>query len=359
MADGEERTEVATPKRRQESRKKGQVARSQEIGSAFVILFGFLTLLLYGKTMYAYMANYMRFVLSPEVFVHFRPEQADVGHFFMAIFNVTARIVAPIFLVLVIVGVFFNIAQVGIMFTAEAMKPNFNKINPLQGLKRIFSLRSLTELVKSIIKISAVGIIGYLHIRGEIMNVVNLHDIPLAAGMVWLGTSIFWMTMKVALLLILLSLLDFIYQKWDFERSIKMTKQEVKDEHKQREGDPLVRSRIRQKQREIAMRRMMAEVPQADVVITNPVHIAVALTYVSSEMHAPKLVAKGAGVVADKIKEIAKEHGVPIIEDRPLAQSLFKSCEIGDFIPPNLFKAVAEILAYVFNLGKKAHKFGI
>lgn len=359
MADGEDRTESATPKRRQESRKKGQVARSQEIGSAVIILFGFLSLMIFGRSMYDGMANYTRYVLSPEVFTGFRLDQAYIGHFFLSMFYYTARIVAPIFLILVVVGVFFNVVQVGMMFTTESIKPNMNKINPLSGMKRIFSFRSITELIKSIIKISAVGIIGYLHIRGEIMNVVKLHDIPLAAAMVWLGNSIFWLAMKSALMLIILSLLDFIYQKWDFERSIKMTKQEVKDEHKQREGDPLVRSRIRQKQREIAMRRMMAEVPQADVVITNPVHIAVALSYVSNDMHAPKVVAKGAGVVADKIKEIAKEHDVPIIEDKPLAQSLFKSCEIGDFIPPNLFKAVAEILAYVFNLGRKSHKFGI
>jgi flagellar biosynthetic protein FlhB len=359
MADAEEKTEAATPKRRQESRKKGQVARSQEIGSAFVILFGFLTLLVFGRGMFDYMVNYMKFVFSPDVFVGFRLDEAYVGHFFLSMFSYTARIVAPLFLVLVFVGVFFNILQVGLMFTTESMKPNLNKVNPLQGFKRIFSLRSLTELLKSIIKITAVGVVGFLHIRGEILQVVKLHDIPIIAGMVWLCHSIFILVMKVAVLLIILSLLDFIYQKWDHERSIKMSKQEVKDEHKQREGDPLVRSRIRQKQREIAMRRMMAEVPHADVVITNPVHVAVALNYVSDEMHAPKVVAKGAGVVAEKIKEIAKEHKIPIVEDKPLAQSLFKSCEVGDFIPPNLFKAVAEILAYVFNLGRKAHKFGI
>ena len=359
MADAEERTEAATPKRRQEARKKGQVARSQEIGSAFVILFGFLTLLLFGRGMLHYIIEYTRYIFSPQVFVNFSTSETSIGAFFTQMFWYTARIVAPIFIILMVAGVFFNVIQVGLMFTTESMQPSFNKINPLSGFKRMFSVRSLTELIKSLIKISIVGIISYLHIRGQLHQYIKLHDIPLTAGMAYVANSIFWLVMKVALVLIILGFLDFLYQKWDHERSIKMTKQEVKDEMKQREGDPLVRSRIRQKQREIAMRRMMAEVPQADVVITNPVHVAVALAYVSDSMHAPKVIAKGAGVVAEKIKEVAREHDVPIIEDKPLAQSLFKSCEIGDFIPPNLFKAVAEILAYVFNLGRKAHKFGI
>ena len=359
MADAEERTEQATPKRRSEARKKGQVARSQEIGSAFIILAGFLTLLIFGRGMFNYMMHYMQYVLSPEVFVDFSLDQGHLRHFFLSLFYYTARIVAPMFIILVIVGVFFNIMQVGIMFNTASIQPNLNKINPLSGFKRIFSFRSITELIKSLIKISAVGLIAYLHIRGELQLYVKLHDIALRAGMVFVASSIFKLVLKVALLLIVLSILDFVYQKWDFERSIKMSKQEVKDEYKQREGDPLVRSRIRQKQREIAFRRMMAEVPKADVVITNPTHIAVALSYVAEDMHAPKVVAKGAGVVAERIKEIAQEHEVPIIEDKPLAQSLFKACEIGDFIPPNLFKAVAEILAYVFNLGRKSHKFGI
>ena len=182
-------------------------------------------------------------------------------------------------------------------------------------------------------------------------------DIRNAFGFFALTTLI--LALKIGAVLILLGILDYIYQRYDFERSIKMSKQEIKDEFKQREGDPLVRRRIREKQREIAVRRMMQAVPEADVVITNPIELAVALQYVSGEMHAPKVVAKGGGVVADRIKEVAKENKVPIVENKSLAQSLFRLTDVGDFVPPELFKAVAEILAYVYKISRKEHKFGL
>lgn len=359
MADAEERTEAPTGKRRDEARKKGQVARSQEVGSAVIVLSGFLMLYFYGVKIYTSIADYMTWIFSPDVFGHYIPNENNVGYFFLSMFYLVARIMAPILLTLLVVGVYFNILQVGLKVSGSPLTPNLNKINPLSGLKRIFSLRSIQELVKSIIKITVIGYVGFSHVRGVMHLMIKLHDIPLRAGLAFMGISIFKLVMKLSLILIILAILDWIYQKWDFEKGLRMTKQEVKDEMKQREGDPLVRSRIRQKQREIAFQRMMAEVPKADVIITNPVHIAVALSYVAEDMHAPKVVAKGAGVIADRIKEVAKENAVPIIEDKPLAQQLFKLTDVGDYVPPNLFKAVAEILAYVYRLGRKQHQFGI
>lgn len=359
MADAEERTEAPTGKRRDEARKKGQVARSQEIGSAVIVFFGFLMLALFGKSMYLSIVAYAKWILSPEMFVQFVPNQQNIGYFYLSMFYTVARIMAPVLLVLVVVGVYFNILQVGLKVSASPLTPNLNKLNPLSGLKRIFSIRSIQELVKNILKISLIGYVGFSHVRGVMHQMIKLHDVPLRSGFAFLALSIFKLVMKLSIIMIILAILDWIYQKYDFEKGLKMTKQEVKDEMKQREGDPLVRSRIRQKQREIAFQRMMAEVPKADVVITNPVHIAVALSYVAEDMHAPKVVAKGAGVIADRIKEVAKENEVPIIEDRPLAQQLFKLADVGDYVPPNLFKAVAEILAYVYRLGRKQHQFGI
>ena len=324
-----------------------------------VVLFGFIVLFFYGGTMYGYLSSFMRWVFSPEVFSHFNTSQANVGHFFLYVFYYVARIVFPLFAVLVTIGLFFNFVQVGIKLSAGAMQPSLDKLNPISGFKRIFSMRSVQELFKNIIKITVVGTVGYFHVRSAMVDFIKLHDIPLMAGLAFLGQSIFILVIKISIFLIILAIIDWIYQKYEFEKSIKMTKQEVKDEMKQREGDPLVRSRIRSKQREIAFQRMMAEVPKADVVITNPIHLAVALTYVAEEMHAPKVVAKGAGVIADRIKEIAKENDVPILEDRNLAQSLFKAADVGDYVPPNLFKAVAEVLAYVYRLGQKQHQFGI
>ncbi|MEW6203284.1 MAG: flagellar biosynthesis protein FlhB [bacterium] len=355
----EERTEPATPRRRQEARKRGQVGRSPEIGSALVLLFGFVVLWIYGPYAYTYLQTYMRWAYSPVVLVNLHLNDANVAYLFIDMFFFCARILAPLVIVLIIIGLLSNISQVGFVFSFHPLLPNLTKLDPIQGMKRMLSMRSLQELVKSLLKIAVVGSIAYVSIIGALHDFVLMMDMDIAASMAMVGRLVVSLSLKVALALLLLAFLDFIYQKFEFEKSIRMTKQEVKDEYKQREGDPLVRSRIRQRQREIAMRRMMREVPTADVVITNPVFLAIALRYVADEMHAPKVVAKGAGQIAERIREIAVENDVPIMVDPPLAQSLFKLTDVDDFIPPTLFKAVAEILAYVYRLGKKAHSFGL
>ncbi len=356
----EEKTEQATPRRRQEARKKGQVAKSTEISSAFIILFGTAMLGFYGKYIYVYLERYMQWVLSPAIFSYTNEITVDnFSYFFLVILWYVFKILLPFVAVILVVALGANFAQVGMLVSFESIKPSFKKINPISGLSRLFSLRSLTELVKSVLKISLISYVGYSTIKAALPDFIRMLEMDIQQALVLFGVTTLWLSIKVGLLFVILAFLDLVYQKYEFEKSIKMTKQEIKDEYKQREGDPLVRRRIREKQREIAMRRMMAAIPTADVVITNPIELAVALKYDADEMYAPEVVAKGGGVVAEKIKQIAKENNVPIVEDKSLAQSLFRLTDIGDPVPPQLFKAVAEILAYIYRISKKSHKFGI
>ena len=359
MAD-EEKTEPATSRRRQEARKKGQVAKSMELSSALILLAGFSMLAVYGPVMFLNLQRYLRWTLSPAVLVHMsRLNEYNVTFLNRDMFFFSAKIMFPFVAVILAVSLAINYMQVGFKVAPEAIKPKFSKLNPLSGFKRIFSLRSVTELLKSILKVTIVAWVCYSTIRNSLPQFVNMTIMETREATALFAMTTITLALKIALLLVLLAILDWMYQKYDFDKSIKMSKQEVKDEYKQREGDPLVRRRIREKQRELAVRRMMAAVPHADVVITNPVELAIALQYVADDMHAPKVVAKGGGVVAERIKEVAKENKVPIVENKPLAQALFKLTDVGDFVPPQLFKAVAEILAYVYRLGKKEHSFGI
>ena len=247
-------------------------------------------------------------------------------------------------------GVCAHVAQFGFLFTTESLTPKMSRLSPINGLKRLFSLRSLVELAKSVLKVVTVGTAAFILIRSE------LHVVPglVLSSVVDILAFTGWVAFKICLgacgALIILAALDYAYQRWEHEKNLRMTKQEVKDEYKQTEGDPKVKARIRSIQLETARRRMMEAVPEADVVITNPTHLAVALRFDGTKMAAPCVVAKGAGHVAERIKQIAAEHGVPIVENRPLARTLIKTVDIGASIPAELYKAVAQILAYVYRL---------
>ena len=251
-----------------------------------------------------------------------------------------------------LVAVSVSILQVGFSFNPDTIMPQFSRINPISGFGRIFSKRSLVELIKSLLKITVVGYFIFRFIQKETLRIPSLMMAEIPDSFALLAGIIYDLAFQIAMVILVLAILDYGYQWWEHMQNLKMSKQEVKEEMKQTEGNPQIKSKIREKQRAIATRRMMAEVPKADVVVTNPTHFAVALKY-ESGMEAPTVVAKGADFIAQRIREIAKENDVVIVENKPLAQALFKNAEVGDPIPPDLYKAVAEVLAYVYRLKRK------
>jgi len=354
MADEsfQERTEKATPKRREKAREEGKVAKSMELNAAAIICLGFTALFLLGPQLADRMKGIMRFTLSNA------PTIALQDPTFYKIFgdNLLAflAVVAPVFIAMMVIGTGINIAQVGFKITPKAMEPKLEKLNLASGLKKLFSLRSAVQGVRDTLKLAVVGFIAYQAISHEFYSFFTLPD----QNVVQMATTLSRLALKIALeigaAILIIAVLDYMYQKYEFEKSIKMSKQDLKDELKNSEGNPQNKARIRQIQREMSRRRMMSEVPTADVVITNPTHLAVALKYTPDEMDAPMVVAKGERLIAQKIKEIAREHGIPIIEDKPLARALFKMCDIGQMIPAKLFKAVAEVLAHIYKLRSRA-----
>jgi len=350
----QEKTEKATPKKRFESRKKGQVAKSQELPSSFLFLFVFASFLALGKYFSSrfdpLFKDFFTNMLLMEVTI---PNIMELG---TEILIDIVLLLAPIFILVIIVGVAGNVVQIGFLLTGETMKPKLEKINPISGFKRIFSMRSLVEFLKSILKFTLIGIIVYRFIVGELDTIKSLVYVPLAETFQYIVSVVIRLGITVGALFIVLAILDYMYQKYEHEKSIKMSKQDIKDEYKKMEGDPLIKGKIKERQMKMAIARMMQEVPNADVVITNPTHFAVALKYDPNEMDAPKVIAKGMDHVALKIREVAKEHGVVTMENKLLARALYSQAEIGDFVPADLFQAVAEVLAYVYKLKGKRTK---
>lgn len=344
----QEKTEPATPKKRADARKKGQVASSQEIPASFILLFVFLSFFALGgyykERLFRIFGNTLESDLTMVL-------TADSLMYLLSKWMTeVALMLAPIFAISLIVGIASNYFQFGFLFTMKPLQPSLNKINPINGFKNMFSSRSLVEFVKTLLKLAIVGIIVFTTIWGERGTIVILdhstpeHVLAFAAELTLL------LGVKIAALLVVLAFFDFLYQRYMHEKSLKMSKQDIKDERKNADGDPLIKSKIRQKQMSAAVKRMMQDVPKADVVITNPTHYAVAIQYDASKMEAPVVLAKGADYVALKIREIAKEHGITTMENKPLARALFDRVEIGQSIPADLFQAVAEVLAYIYKL---------
>lgn len=344
----EEKTEQPTPKKREEVRRKGQVAKSRELPSIAVLLSGLLMLAACASYMYKQMETVLTRTLSG--FPGQDVNTLDVMTFAKEITAQFILLVAPVMAAVFVAALLANIVQVGFMVSGEALRPKLSKLSPLKGLARLFSAQSAMELFKSLAKLLIVGGVAYLAIHTEIKGVHRLADMEIAAmvsAILYANLKIF---LKCTLAMIVIVGGDYAFQRWQFEKQIRMTKKEIKDELKRTEGDPLIKSRIRSIQMEMARRRMMQEVPKADVVVTNPTHFAVAVKYDGRSMKAPKLVAKGADEVARKIKEIALAHGVPVVENRELARSLFSLVKIGHEIPASLYQAVAEVLAYIYKL---------
>ena len=346
-----EKTEEATPKKLEEARKKGQVARSTEINSVVALLAVFIGLKVFGPYINQEAKLFMRTWLLNLSMQDMT--SAFAYELFLRCALVFAKLMFPVMLIALLAGLISNYLQVGFLFSTEALNVNFGALNPITGFQRIFSKKALADLIKSLIKIGIVGYVVYNYILDQMAVFPNLMRIDNVQILPSIGSMTFGLIMKVGMVLGVMAVLDLIYQRWQYGQNLKMSKQEIKDEYKQIEGDPKIKAKIKERQRMMAMRRMMQEVPKADVIITNPTHFAIALKYDLKAMAAPVLVAKGQDLIAKRIKEIAKEHNVSIVENKPLAQTLFKSTEVGEAIPTELYQAVAEILAYVYRLKRK------
>ena len=345
-----ERTEKATPKRKRETRNKGQIARSTEINSALIIIAILLAMRNFGQNALEGISDLMRYFLQSPA--SYDMNEQIISTLFLNLSIFFAKTLLPILVVGAVVGLIASFAQVGFMFTTKPLVPDFKKVNPLSGLKRLFSARAFVELFKSSVKIIVIGYISYSVIAGNFENMINIINLDVWQMLVVLGSVAYEIGIKTGIALLVIAVFDYTYQRYSHDKSIRMTKKEIKDEHKQSEGDPLIKQRIRQQQMEMSTRRMMEAVPNADVIITNPTQLAIALQYDQANMGAPKVLAKGQRLVAERIRALAKEHTIPIVEDKPLAQALFKSVDVDQEIPADLYKAVAEVLAFVYQLNK-------
>lgn len=347
----QDKTEPATPKKREDARKRGQVAVSREIPSVFILFMTMGVFFFLGGRMFQGLATLVQDVLRGSLNVDL--QAATMLVILSTIFERIFWILFPFLIAVLLAGIAANLSQFGILFTYKPLVPKLSKLNPLKGLKRLFSLRSLVEVVKALFKILIIGIVAYATLQNHIERLPDLIQMEVLDILRFTGQVSLQISLYTCLVLIVLAGLDYAFQRWQYENDLKMTKQEVKEELKQREGDPTIKMRIKRAQIEMSQRRMMADVPTADVVITNPTRLAIALKFETDLMDAPQVVAKGAGYIAARIKEIADDAGVPVIEQKSLAQTLFKTVEIGEMIPIALYKAVAEVLAYVYRLKGK------
>jgi len=348
---GGEKTEDATAKKLSDVRKEGNVAKSREIPTAATLLALFVCLkftmgFVGDRLLYTFLEYY-------EKIPHYTSEGIDIKGFSALITGSIidlSIIIVPFLLAGFVVAFFSNSLQFKFQVTAKPLEPKFNKMNPINGFKRMFSLNTLMELLKSIVKVFVIGYIAYNVFSEHVKDIYILYDISLTQGILLMYDIILELLIKVTILFIVISAADFMFQRWKFKQDNKMTKQEVKDEYKNQEGDPKVKGQQRQRMQQASQRRMMAAIPEADVVITNPTHFAVALSYKSGQGQAPIVVAKGADFLAGRIKDIAREHKVDIVENKPLARMLYYNVDLGSEIPPELYQAVAEVLAYVYQL---------
>jgi flagellar biosynthesis protein FlhB len=349
----QERTEPATQRKREEARRRGQVAKSMELISAVTLLTGFSVLTLAAPFMGETLLRYGRLLWEQAAVQDW--SDSGVHQLVINLAVTTAIIVAPVALITLLAGLFANLLQVGFLFSLRPITPDFNRINPIAGAQRILSKRALADLAKSLAKIAIVVVVVYVAIKEDLDTFPALITLSPVQFTIAVGELIAKVVLRVGIAMLVVAFLDFVYQRWEYEQSLRMTKQEIKEELKQQEGHPEIRQRIRQKQREMARMRMMQDVKKADVVVTNPTHYAVALAYRQQEMEAPKVLAKGQGFVALRIREIAEEAGIPVVENPPVARQLYQLADVGQVIPADLYQTVAEILAFVYRLKQKGY----
>lgn len=360
MADGGsgEKTEQATPKRKKDERKKGHVFQSKDIVAAFFILAIFFLFRVLAKFMYKVLSDCMIQYLqicgegTVEINVTYI---RSVG---LEVLTDVVLVAGPLLLVGGLINIIASGAQTKWLFSGEALKPKFNRLNPIEGIKKLFSLRSLVELGKSLLKIAVIAAVITNEVKNSIGEFARLYDMDVLSGLLYAASRIFTMIMMVGLVFLVIGVADYGYQWWQYNKDLKMTKQEIKEEYKQMEGDPQIKGKIKQKQREMSQRRMMQAVPESDVVVRNPTHFAVAIRYDPERNSAPVIVAKGQDRVALKIVEIAEENNVVTLENKPLARALYHEVPIDQEIPPQFYQEVAEVLAWVYDLQKRSKSYG-
>ena len=345
-----EKTERATGKKRRDARQKGQVRRSQDVNTAFcaTIMFGLLF------AIWPWFVERMTGIFTTNLGLASITMASEgltyneITALFVRLMLAFFGIMAPLLGTALVAGIAANVLQIGFLFTTKPLQVKLSKLNPVTGFKNLFKLQKLVDLVKNLLKIGLVGYIAYNDYTSLLDKFGSYVGQDIYVSFIDIMRTAFLMALKMCLAMIFIAVADFLYQWWKYEKDLKMTKQEVKDEHKMMEGDPKIKGKIRQKQMQMSAMRMMQQVPEADVVITNPTHFAVALAYKEKEHSAPTVLAKGQDYVAFKIREVALEHDIQIVENPPLAQSLFAMCEVNDEIPEDLFQAVADVLVFVY-----------
>ena len=344
--DGAEKSEEATSKKKDDARKEGNVAKSMDLSSGVLLVAAVAAMYAYVPYMLDNFEDLVEEFFKFNGFLndHTMTEETANNLMIFAI-QFMAKVTLPIFALLFVLAIGINAYQVGFYISTKALEPKFNKLNFFANfMKTFFNKRKVVELIKSLLKVFVLTAYAWSLVHNEIDTIVKMTDADYRDQMVYLGHLVFDVSIRIAILVLVIGIADYAYQKWQHNEDLKMTKQEIKEEYKQMEGDPIVKNRIRQAQREAARQRMMEEVPKSDVVITNPTHYAVAVRYDMDVDRAPKVVAKGQRLMALKIKEIARASGVKIVEDPPLARTLYNSVEVDEEIPENLYKALAQIL---------------
>jgi flagellar biosynthetic protein FlhB len=357
MADSsDDKTEAPTPRRRMEARNQGNIARSPDLTAAGILIGMILLLSWYGTGVMSALERVTRQMLgSGSIGVL---DTSNLAPLIVSSLATVGKAMAPIFAGLLLIGIVANMVQVGLVFNTKRLKPNLAALNPTRGLKKLFGKNSRTGfmLLMSLVKMALVCLVAYSAIHDRLPIILTIQQLDYMQIFALGAELIYQIGIRLGVLLLILAILDYMYQKWKHERDLRMTKQEVKDEMRSMDGDPHIKSRRRQIQMHLARERMKQAVPSADVVVTNPTHYAVALKYDKDSMHAPRVVAKGVDHMARRIREIAVANGVPIVERPPLARALYRLCEVGQEIPEQFYSAVAEILAYVYELTGKTRR---
>ncbi|MDM8005666.1 MAG: flagellar biosynthesis protein FlhB [Phycisphaerae bacterium] len=349
----QERTEAPTQRRRTEARKAGQVARSSDLTAAVVLLGSLLVLDWFGRRLFGNLLVAMRVCMEDDELALTDPQQ--ILPLMARVFRLLLAVAGPFLAVVVVLALLAAFMQIGYLVSFQSIKPSLNRVSPLAGIKRLFNARSVVQLLMGILKMSCVAAVAYSALRDRLDVFATAANLPAIAIVGVSGEVFFTVSIRLAIALLVLGIIDYIYQRYRLEKDLKMTKEEVKDEYKRMEGDPKLKSRRRQVQLEMALHRIKSAVPKADVVITNPTELAIAIRYDPDTMNAPRVLAKGADYLARRIREIAIEHGIPIVERKPLARALYYTVEVGQEIPSQFYKAVAEILAYVYELTGKRY----